>query len=71
MKEAGGGVVTTIGESALTGWHGAVARRVARPIAKRTRWTEEQVRVAIGLLILAYALFRVLSPTFRAMRRRA
>jgi hypothetical protein len=38
-------------------------------VAKRTRWTEEQIRTAIGLLILAYALYRVLAPASRAARR--
>ena len=64
-----GRMVTTIGQSALTGWQGAVGRAVARPVAKRTRWSEEQVRTAIGLLLLAYALYRVLAPGVRAMRR--
>jgi hypothetical protein len=46
-----------------------IGRAVARPIARRTRWTEEQIRTAIGLLVLAYALSRVLAPAIRAMRR--
>lgn len=70
-KESKGGVVTTIGESTLTGWHGTAARAIARPVAKRTRWTEQQLEAAIGLVILAYALFRVLRPTVRALRHRA
>ena len=48
--------VTTLGESTLTGWRGAVGKAVARPVAKRTGFTEEQVRVALGLLLLAYGL---------------
>lgn len=65
----GDGVVTTLGASALTGWQGALGRAVARPVARRTRWTEEQIRTALGLLILAYGLYRVLRPAVRAVRR--
>jgi len=64
-----GHVVTALGESALTGWQGAVGRAVARPVARRTRWTEEQIRTIIGLLILALALYRVLRPVVSAARR--
>jgi hypothetical protein len=63
-----GHVATTLGESALTGWQGAVGRAVARPVARRTRWTEEQIRTVIGLLIIAYGLYRVLRPAIRAAR---
>lgn len=62
------GAVTALGESALTGWRGAVGKAVARPIAKRTRFSEEEIRVAIGLLIIAYALYRILRPSIRALR---
>jgi hypothetical protein len=62
-------VVNALGESALTGWRGAVGRAVAKPVAKRTRWSEEEIRTVIGLLILAFALYRVLAPAVRAARR--
>lgn len=63
------GTITALGGSTLTGWRGAVGKAVAKPIAKRTRFTEEQVRVALGLLLLAYGLYRVLWPPIRALRR--
>jgi copper oxidase (laccase) domain-containing protein len=63
------GTVTALGESTLTGWRGAVGKAVARPVAKRTGFTEEQVRVALGLVLLAYGLYRVLWPPIRALRR--
>lgn len=63
------GTITALGRSTLTGWRGAVGKAVAKPIAKRTRFTEEQVRVALGLLLLAYGLYRVLWPPIRALRR--
>jgi copper oxidase (laccase) domain-containing protein len=62
------GAVSALGESALTGWRGAVGKAVARPVAKRTRFSEEDVRVAIGLLIIAYTLYRILRPAIRALR---
>ncbi len=63
------GTVAALGESTLTGWRGAVGKAVARPVAKHTRFTEDQVRVALGLLLLAYGLYRVLWPPIRALRR--
>ena len=57
-----------IGRSALTGWRGRVAKPLARPIAERTRFSQEQVEAAIGLLILAYTVYRVLRPAIRTAR---
>jgi hypothetical protein len=70
MSGNGNRAVVTLGESALTGWRGAAGRAVARPIAKRTRFTEEQVRAAIGLAVLVYGLYRLLAPAIRAARTR-
>lgn len=63
-------VVTALGESALTGLPGKVGGAVAKPISKRTRWSEQQIRTAIGLALLAWALYRVLRPAVRAFRSR-
>jgi hypothetical protein len=63
------GTVTALGESTLTGWRGAVGKAVARPVGKRIRLTEEQVRVALGLVLPAYGLNRVPLPPIRALRR--
>ena len=63
-------VMTTLGESAMTGLPGKVGGAVARPVSKRTRWTEQQIRTAIGLALLAWALYRVLRPAVRAIRNR-
>jgi hypothetical protein len=68
MSERRNGAVTAIGESALTGWRGAVGKAVAKPIAKRTRFSEQDIRVALGLVIIAYTLYRILRPTIRALR---
>jgi len=61
--------VMTLGESALTGWKGAASRAVARPVARRTAFSEEQVRAVIGLLILVYAVYRIVVPSVRAFQR--
>ena len=63
-------IATRLGESALTGVRGAAVRAVAHPVAKRTRWTETQVRTVLGLLLLAYALYQVVRPLVRAARKR-
>ena len=63
-------VVTALGESALTGLPGKVGGAVARPVSERTRWSEEQIRTAIGLALFAWALYRVLRPAIGAIRER-
>jgi hypothetical protein len=65
----GHGVITNLGESALTGWQGALGKAIAKPVAKRTRWTEDQIRAAIGLALLAFAFYRLAKPTVVALRR--
>ena len=63
-------LVTALGESALAGLSGRVGGAVAKPVSKRTRWSEQQIRTAIGLALLAWALYRVLRPAVRAVRSR-
>jgi hypothetical protein len=63
-------LVTALGESALTGLPGKVGGVVAKPVSKHTRWSEQQIRTAIGLALLAWALYRVLRPILRAIRSR-
>jgi hypothetical protein len=63
-------VVTALGESALTGLPGKLGSAVAKPVSERTRWSEQQIRTAIGLALFAWALYRVLRPAIRAMRDR-
>ena len=47
-------VVTALGESALTGLSGKVGGAVAKPVSKHTRWSEQQIRTAIGLALLLF-----------------
>lgn len=63
-------VVTALGESALTGLPGKLGGAVAKPVSKRTGWSEQQIRAAIGLALFVWALYRVLRPAIRAMRDR-
>src|SRR3954466_1025244 len=63
------GAVVQVGEAALTGWGGAVGRAIAKPIAKRTRFVEEQIEAILGLVLLAYTIYRVGRPLIRVLRR--
>jgi hypothetical protein len=58
----------TLGRSSLTGWRGRVGKALARPVAARTGFSEEQVRSFLGLLLLAYVTWRTLRPIVRTMR---
>ncbi len=60
--------LATFGDATLTGWRGAAGRAIARPIAKRTRFSQEQVEAAIGLVLVTYAVYRVVRPLVRAVR---
>jgi len=59
---------TEMGQAALASWRGAVANRVAPPAAKRTPWSEDQVRAAIGAAFFALATFYVVSTVARMIR---
>ncbi|MEX0990090.1 MAG: hypothetical protein WD206_07325 [Actinomycetota bacterium] len=66
-----GTIGTNVGNASLKGWRGAaVDRVVARPVAKRTSISEEQVRAIVGLLLLAYTVYRLAKPLVRAARER-
>ena len=69
-KQKNSSVVTVLGESALTGLSGKVGGAVAKPVSKRTKWSDQQIRTAFGLALLAWGLYRVLRPTVRAVRSR-
>ena len=45
--------ITEFGEAALTGWRGAAGRAIAKPIARRTRFSQQQVEAAIGIALVA------------------
>ena len=56
------------GKAALTGWRGAAGRAIARPVARHSRFTERQVQAAIGVALIAYAVYRLVRPLLRATR---
>ena len=60
--------LTALGESQLTGIRGKAGRAVAKPIASRTRFSQEQIEAAIGLAIMLYGMYRLLRPALRAVR---
>jgi copper oxidase (laccase) domain-containing protein len=61
--------ISEFGEAALTGWRGAAGRAIAKPIAKRTRFSQQQIEAAIGIALVAYAIYRVIRPSIRTARR--
>ena len=62
--------VIDIGGAALTGWRGQIGRAVAKPIARRTRFDVEQIEAVLGLLLLAYTVYRIGRPLVDAARGR-
>lgn len=71
MSTTAEGKALAVGQSALTGWRGKIGGAVARPVAERTRFSEEQVRAAIGFALMAYAIYRLVRPIVRAARTKA
>ena len=64
---------TELGQAGLSTWRAAIADQVAQPVAKRTRWSEEQVRAALGAVFLTVSTVYVVSAwirLIRTMRRR-
>lgn len=57
-----------VGGSALTGWRGTAGRAIAKPVARHSRFSQEQVEAAIGLALIAYAVYRLARPLVRAAR---
>ena len=47
---------TELGQAGLSTWRAAIADRVAPPAAKRTAWSEDQIRAVLGAAFLTLAL---------------
>ncbi len=60
--------VTTIGDSALTGWREKVGERGARVVSKRTPLQRDQARALIGFAFLALSVWYVGGTLVRAAR---
>ena len=50
-----------VGLAGLRGWRSSVAGAVARPVAKRSPFGEDQVRAAIGAVFLILSVVYVVS----------
>jgi hypothetical protein len=48
-----------VGKAGLQGWRGKVADAVAGPVARRSGFTDDQVRAAVGALFLALSVLYV------------
>lgn len=60
--------IERFGEAALTGWRGAAGRAIARPVSRHSRFSERQIQAAIGLVLVAYAVYRLVRPLVEATR---
>ena len=54
-----------IGHAGLVGWRGAVADRVARPVAKKAPASEDQVRAVVGAAFFLLSVYYVASTIAR------
>ena len=50
--------LTEMGKVGLNGWKGKVGARVAEPVARRTRLTEDQVKAIVGAVFLALSTWQ-------------
>lgn len=60
--------IMAVGGSALTGWRGAAVGVLAKPVAKHSRFTEDQIKASMGLALLAYAIYRIAKPVVHAVK---
>lgn len=60
--------VTAMGKVGLSGWRSKAADVVARPVAKRTRMSEEQIKAIIGGVFLAVTLWQLSRTIWRAVQ---
>lgn len=51
----------TVGRAGLQGWRAKVADTVAPPVAKRSRFGEDDVRVAVGVVFLVLTVLYVVN----------
>jgi hypothetical protein len=63
--------VMGVGRSTVDGWREPMVRTVARPLARRTRFSEEQIEALIGLGLFAYAVYRLFRPVIHSIRHTA
>lgn len=61
--------VVKIGQAGLSGWRGKAARAVAKPVAKRTRFSQQQVETFLGFVLLGLAIYWLARPVISAVRK--
>ena len=59
---------TELGQAGLSTWREKVADAVAPPVAKRSPWSEDQVRAVLGAFFLTIATVYVVSAWVRLVR---
>jgi hypothetical protein len=58
----------SLGKAGLLGWRGKIGDAVARPVAARSRLTDDQVRAVVGGLLFVLPLIYVLRTVKRLAR---
>ena len=59
---------TAIGKAGLTGWRTKVADSVAVPVSRRTSFSEDDVRAAVGVVFLVMSVMYVIGAVRRMAR---
>ena len=59
-----------MGKAGLQGWRAKVGDAVADPVSKRSRFTRDQVRAAVGAVFFVLSVLYVLGTVRRMASRR-
>jgi len=60
---------TKIGTAGLTGWRTKVADTVATPVARRSSFSEDDIRAVVGIAFLVLSVIYVVGSLRRIARR--
>jgi hypothetical protein len=60
--------LAALGEANLKGLRGRVVRPVADAVARRTRYSADQIRAVVGLALFALSVYVLASTVRRALR---
>jgi hypothetical protein len=63
--------VTEMGKVGLGGWRRRAADVVARPLAERSKFDEDEIKAIIGAIFLAYTIYRLVRALYRAAKTEA
>jgi hypothetical protein len=59
----------TVGMAGLRGWRSSVANAAAGPVAKRSPFSEDQVRAVVGAVFLLLSVLYVVGAVREIVRR--